>query len=217
MGAPLFDRQQNGTTLTELGAMVLPHLTEIAVQSDLASDCAVTYALPLHKMLRLGVTCTISPAPLQSLIDIMFTVHPRVGLTTIDSTSRQLEILILNGELDVAFYAEAGEPNKRLQLRQYFSSDPRSSWDMLESCSQERPRRPGSRHDCGRHGIRASSCILGKPSESFEPAPDRSGDLARGFNSHRSRSKAFSCCRCVGSRGNRFKMGRDRQCISWVD
>lgn len=120
MGAPLFDRHRNGTTLTELGAIMLPHLASIAAQAQSAAECAVAYARSTRTTLRLGVMCTISPAPLLSLIKAVCVGHPEIALKITDFTARQLEGYLLDGDLDVALYAEAGELHDRLHYHPLF-------------------------------------------------------------------------------------------------
>ena len=120
MGSPLFDRHRNGTTLTELGAIMLPHLMAIATQADMAADHAAIHARSTRTTLRLGVMCTISPAPLLGLVKAMCVAHPEVMLRITDFTARQLESLILDGNLDVALYAETGKLNERLHYSPLF-------------------------------------------------------------------------------------------------
>ena len=67
-GGLLFRRERAHSPLTELGEIVRPHLQEIWEQSHSAKTHAQDFMSVSSSRLKLGILCTISPAPLIDLL-----------------------------------------------------------------------------------------------------------------------------------------------------
>ena len=63
-GGELVHRERANTHLTELGRMMRPHLTEVYENAQLARSEAGKLKKARRVTLKLGVMCTIAPAPL---------------------------------------------------------------------------------------------------------------------------------------------------------
>lgn len=119
-GGPLIHRERANTHLTELGRMIQPHLLEVYETTQLARDEARDVRESRRSSLKLGVMCTIAPAPLLSLLESLGRLHPDLDLEVIDSTARELEERLKGGQLEVAVYCRPDHPDDRLHYLQLF-------------------------------------------------------------------------------------------------
>jgi DNA-binding transcriptional LysR family regulator len=108
-GGQLFHREQKFTHLSELGAMVRPHLETVyaaAVQAkQLSQEIKQLNKVPL----KLGIMSTISPTEIVDLIAALQTKHDGLELRLCDADARELRTRLLEGDLEVAIYALPGE------------------------------------------------------------------------------------------------------------
>ena len=70
--------------------------------------------------LRLGVMCTIAPAPLLGLVDNIGRRHPDLDLEVVDSSARELEVRLKRDELEVAIYCRPDHPDDQLHYLKLF-------------------------------------------------------------------------------------------------
>jgi DNA-binding transcriptional LysR family regulator len=119
-GGPLVHRERVNTHLTELGRMVRPHLAEVYENAQLARKEAGELRKSQRTKLKLGVMCTIAPAPLLVLIDCLGRHHPDLDLEVIDSTARELEERLKHGQLEIAIYCRPDHPDDRLHYLHLF-------------------------------------------------------------------------------------------------
>ena len=88
-GGELVNRERGNTHLTELGRMMRPHLAEVYETAQLARSEADKLKKEKRVTLRLGVMCTIAPAPLLVLVDNLGRRHSDLDLEVIDSSARE--------------------------------------------------------------------------------------------------------------------------------
>ena len=119
-GGELINRERGATRLTELGRMVRPHLAEVYDNAQLARSEAGKLKKTKRVTLKLGVMCTIAPAPLLVLIESLGKRHADLDLEVIDSTARDLEERLKRDELEVAIYCRPDHPDDRLHYLQLF-------------------------------------------------------------------------------------------------
>lgn len=120
LGGSLFHRVRGHARPTELGAMMLPHLEEIAAQAATAKDQAARLTRGARKTLRLGVMCTIAPEPLLALVTTMFVKHPGIDLKVTDFDSTQLEDLMLENKIDIAILSSRNEQKQQFHYHPLF-------------------------------------------------------------------------------------------------
>ena len=119
-GGELINQERGNTRLTELGRMVRPHLAEVYENAQLARSEVGKLKKAKRVTLRLGVMCTIAPAPLLVLIENLGRRHPDLDLEVIDSTARDLEDQLRRDELEVAIYCRPDHPGDRLHYLKLF-------------------------------------------------------------------------------------------------
>jgi LysR family transcriptional regulator, hydrogen peroxide-inducible genes activator len=112
-GGLLFRRERELTHLTDLGALVRPHLQSVYDHSKLAKHLSQEYATKWP--LKLGIMSTISPDEIIDLIANIRTRHPEVELRLCDANAADLRARLLAGDLEAAIYASPGEgPDERI-------------------------------------------------------------------------------------------------------
>ena len=119
-GGALVNRERANTHLTELGRMMRPHLADVYAQAQLARSEARKLKAAKRLTLRLGVMCTIAPAPLLALMDSLGRRHPDLDLEVVDATARDLEDRLKRDELEVAIYCRPDHPDDRLHYHKLF-------------------------------------------------------------------------------------------------
>ena len=119
-GGALVNRERANTHLTELGRMMRPHLADVYGQAQLARSEARMLKTAKRQTLRLGVMCTIAPAPLLTLMDSLGRRHPDLDLEVIDATARDLEERLRRDELEVAIYCRPDHPDDHLHYHRLF-------------------------------------------------------------------------------------------------
>ena len=113
LGGLLFRRERELTHLTDLGALVHPHLQSVYDHSRLAKHLSQEFATKWP--LKLGIMSTISPNEVIDLIANIRTRHPEVELRLCDANAQDLRARLLAGDIEVAIYASPGEePDERI-------------------------------------------------------------------------------------------------------
>ena len=116
-GGLLFHREGRFTHLSELGQMVKPHLDHVFRASKEAKERAKDFAGLKKMVLKLGVMTTIAPDQFVDLIAAIRAHNPEVELQMIDANSKDLQMRLLEGDLEVAIYALPGsEPEERTHV-----------------------------------------------------------------------------------------------------
>ena len=119
-GGELVHRERANTHLTELGRMMRPYLTKVYENAQLARSQAAKFKKARRVTLKLGVMCTIAPAPLLVLVENLCRRHPDLDLEVIDSTAGDLEERLGRDELEVAVYCRPDHPDDRLHYLKLF-------------------------------------------------------------------------------------------------
>jgi len=119
-GGELVHRERANTHLTELGRMMRPYLTKVYENAQLARSQAAKFKKARRVTLKLGVMCTIAPAPLLALVENLGRRHRDLDLEVIDSTARDLEDRLKRDELEVAVYCRPDHPDDRLHYLKLF-------------------------------------------------------------------------------------------------
>jgi DNA-binding transcriptional LysR family regulator len=119
-GGALVNRERANTHLTEFGRVMKPHLADVYAQAQLARSEARKLKAAKRLTLRLGVMCTIAPAPLFALMDGLQRRHPDLDLEVVDATARDLEERLKRDELEVAIYCRPDHPDARLHYHELF-------------------------------------------------------------------------------------------------
>ena len=119
LGGLLFRRERKSTRLTDLGALVRPHLQSVHDHSKLAKHLSQEFVTKWP--LKLEIMSTISPDEVIDLIANIRTRHPYVELRLCDANAKDLRERLLAGDLEVAIYASpSGEPDKRIHALPLF-------------------------------------------------------------------------------------------------
>jgi DNA-binding transcriptional LysR family regulator len=100
--------------LTKLGEIVRPHLQEIWQQSHSAKTHAQDFMSVSSSRLKLGILCTISPAPLIDLLVRARHRHQTIELEIVEGTASDLEDQLTSGRIGAAIY---GKPDARADAR----------------------------------------------------------------------------------------------------
>jgi DNA-binding transcriptional LysR family regulator len=119
-GGELVHRERANTHLTELGRMMRPHLAKVYENAQLARSEAAKLKKATRVTLKLGVMCTIAPAPLLVLVENLSRRHPDLDLEVIDSTAGDLEERLRRDELEIAVYCRPDHPDDRLHYLKLF-------------------------------------------------------------------------------------------------
>lgn len=119
-GGALVNRERANTHLTELGRMMRPHLADVYESAQLARTEAGRLKKARRLALKLGVMCTIAPAPLLALVENLGRRHSELDLEVINSTARVLEERLKRDKLEVAIYCRPDHPDDKLHYLTLF-------------------------------------------------------------------------------------------------
>jgi LysR family hydrogen peroxide-inducible transcriptional activator len=103
-GGLLFHRERANTHLTDLGRTVRPHLQQIFDEADAAKQRAQDLSRLKKASLKLGVMCTVAPTQLIELFTSIQTRHDGIEIEMKDASARELETMLLDGDLEVAIF-----------------------------------------------------------------------------------------------------------------
>lgn len=104
LGGPLFHRERGNTHLTELGRIVEPYLSDVAVQTSAAKTRAQAYGKLDTAPLKIGAMCTVGPAIISDLIIKFRKGHPGVEFFVSDCTARSLTDMLIAGDLSLTLF-----------------------------------------------------------------------------------------------------------------
>jgi DNA-binding transcriptional LysR family regulator len=121
LGGPLFHRERHRSHLTELGQVMLPYLREVLQQAESAKSQAANFARLEDVTLRLGVMCTIGPAMISTFLRAFRESHPGVEIDILDGSGKELEEMLLQGDIEVGVYGLPEGIDERLHGLSLFS------------------------------------------------------------------------------------------------
>lgn len=138
LGAPLFERNPNGTQLTELGRLIRPYLEQSYSLAAAAKGEATSFGKKKKRRLKLGVMCTIGPARLVELIHKLEAQIPNLELSIQEQTGGELIEHMMNGSYDAALVGMPSYPDKLrvdplYQERYVVSFPPGHRFESMES------------------------------------------------------------------------------------
>ncbi|HVJ51876.1 MAG TPA: LysR family transcriptional regulator [Aliidongia sp.] len=108
LGGLLFSRERNNTHITDLGRLILPHLSEVMTRTGEAEQAATRFLRLEAAHLSVGVMCTIAPVRFASFLGRFKADNPGVEVTLLEAVPDRLCELLVKGELDVALIARPG-------------------------------------------------------------------------------------------------------------
>ena len=114
LGGTLIHRERGNTHLTDLGRLMLPYFSEMFVKMDEAQRRAESFVKLDESQLTVGLMCTIGPSKLIDLFADFNSSYHGVDLYLKDSSSEELEALLIQGEIDVAIYCKPDAPSEDL-------------------------------------------------------------------------------------------------------
>lgn len=133
LGGLLFSRERNNTHLTELGRLLVPHLTEVLTRTQVAKDTAARFLRLDSAHLKLGVMCTIGPMRFVGFLGRFRADNPGIEITLTEARSDVVCEMLQKGELDVALVARADDFPAPLQ------ADPLYRERFVIACSTGHP------------------------------------------------------------------------------
>jgi DNA-binding transcriptional LysR family regulator len=120
-GGYLFHRERSQIQLTELGKIVLPYLSEVWEQTQVAKRQAKDFAARAPTQLNLAIMCTIAPAMLIQMFGRFRAARPEIKLDLIDATARSIEEQLIGTKTEVAIYCRPDRaPDPRLNYLPLF-------------------------------------------------------------------------------------------------
>lgn len=120
LGGLLSHRERNQTHLTDLGREMQPYLAQMLAQSEAAKNRARGLARLESAPLSIGVMCSIGPSRMIDFIRRFQDGQPGVDLNVKDARGKDLEGLLIAGDIDVAFFGLPGPLDERLQAKPLF-------------------------------------------------------------------------------------------------
>ncbi len=121
LGGNLIHRERGNTHLTELGRMMLPYFTEMFSKMEEAKKRAQSFVTLDQARLTIGLMCTIGPTRLIDLFGSFTRRYEGVELFIKDGSANQLELLLEQGEIDVALYCKPETPSEALHMVPLYS------------------------------------------------------------------------------------------------
>ncbi|MFN7729152.1 MAG: LysR substrate-binding domain-containing protein [Bdellovibrio sp.] len=102
IGTPLFDRNQKGVRLTELGEQILKQAHVILSEVDRLGEIATDHQKVVHGTLRLGIIPTIAPYLTPYFISALIKQYPELEVKVFEQTTAELVRDLGDGRLDAA-------------------------------------------------------------------------------------------------------------------
>lgn len=122
LGVTLFERSSKGITLTESGRRFLEHAHAILTAVDAATNDVRDDAREPGGLVRIGITLTVAPALIKTLMARLNKEAPRVTLRVEERLSPSLVQAVSNGETDIAICFNAGD-DRRVRSTALFEED----------------------------------------------------------------------------------------------
>lgn len=109
-GGPLFDRSAAGSRLTSLGQQLKPFFDEINLSLQAASELAQRNREEKNAVFRLGITCTLGTAPVQSFLKRLQRVSPKTEFKITDAPALKIVEQLVADELDAGLVVQPSYP-----------------------------------------------------------------------------------------------------------
>jgi LysR family hydrogen peroxide-inducible transcriptional activator len=133
LGAPLLRRERRITHLTPFGRAMLDHFREldhIASRTELAAQRLVHGHMAT---LRVGLMCTIGPAPFADFMANFQATHSDVEIVLRDLHRAELADVLLSGDVDVAFVGAEIASEQRFRYTRLYEER------MALACNPDHP------------------------------------------------------------------------------
>jgi DNA-binding transcriptional LysR family regulator len=118
LGGPLFRRERANTHLTELGRMMLPHLSASLAAAEAAKSQAISFSRREAGHLTIGACSTVCAETVAPLLAAVAAEIAGLELDVVVAPSAALEERLLAGELDAAFLTPLdGAGHERFDVR----------------------------------------------------------------------------------------------------
>ena len=102
LGNPLFYREGRRLTLTEFGRQMLPHLAQIADQTEVAQSVAQNFRLLNQVPIRVGVMATIGPTRIARFLASFEQAYSGVEVSVREAGLQAISDWLIADEIDVA-------------------------------------------------------------------------------------------------------------------
>ncbi len=108
LGGQLFRRERNQTHMTDLGRLLRPQLEAIYNNAQAARTTAQSFLKMKQADVKLGVMCTIGPLRFSGFLSNFQAANEGIRLTMLEGVPGRLSELLMQGEIDVAIFAQPG-------------------------------------------------------------------------------------------------------------
>jgi len=119
LGGQLFRRERHLTHLTDLGRLMLQHLSTMSKAADAARHDARDYARLTGSRLKLGIFASIGADVLAGYLATLRFEAPELELHIWEANCEELEGALLGGEIDIAL-TSAAELDERIRMATLF-------------------------------------------------------------------------------------------------
>jgi LysR family hydrogen peroxide-inducible transcriptional activator len=113
LGGQLFRRERNQTHMTDLGRLLRPQLEAIYNNAQAARTTAQSFLKMKQADVKLGVMCTIGPMRFSGFLSSFQAANQGIRLTMLEGVPSRLSDLLMQGEIDVAIFAQPGPLHER--------------------------------------------------------------------------------------------------------
>lgn len=121
LGGLLLRRERNLTHLTDLGRLVLPHLSDVFNELESARTTAHQFLKLKEAPINLGLMCTVGPIRFAGFLAKFRHDHPGIQLTLLENMPEKLLELLAEGKLDLAVLAQPNPPGDRFDALPLYS------------------------------------------------------------------------------------------------
>jgi DNA-binding transcriptional LysR family regulator len=123
LGGPLFRRERARTHLTELGRLMLPHLSRTYEAAEAAKMLARGFGKGQVAPLNLGVCSLVESATLDAVLADLAEAMPGLQLNIVGGTSRELVAQAMAGTLDLMIVEAPADAPERFEAWRLFAHD----------------------------------------------------------------------------------------------
>jgi DNA-binding transcriptional LysR family regulator len=102
LGGPLFNRERGNTHLTELGAMMRPHLASVVAQARLARAQAAALSTLKSARLKVGLARGVAPQVVEADLLRFAAAHPGTQIALEDDVAGPMREALRRGDLEIA-------------------------------------------------------------------------------------------------------------------
>jgi DNA-binding transcriptional LysR family regulator len=119
LGGQLFRRERHLTHLTDLGRLMLQHLSTVSQATEAAKRDAEAYARLAGSHLKLGIFASIGAELLTGYLATLRSHAPELELHIWEANCEELEGALLGGEIDIALTSST-EVDERIRMAPLF-------------------------------------------------------------------------------------------------